>query len=189
MAEAAVAARRRALGHEDLLRLVCGIGVAREAWSPFVHHDPAVHQAVCLHKETALELWLVCWLDGQSTGVHRHEGRSGCVYVADGCLLEDVFEEGPANRAFTRSYRRRKNTAFCFTASRAHMMRPMGLARDLVARVRAHAARADIGTAVDEELDGCAGAGGRRRSSRRSRWAPFATPRFAMPAPASIPAR
>ena len=48
--EAAVAARRRALGHEDLLRLVCGIGVAREAWSPFVHHDPAAHQAVCLHK-------------------------------------------------------------------------------------------------------------------------------------------
>jgi DNA-binding HxlR family transcriptional regulator len=142
------------LGHEDLLRLVCGIGAAREAWSPFVHHDPAVHQAVCLHKETALELWLVCWLDGQSTGVHRHEGRSGCVYVADGCLLEDVFEEGPANRAFTRSYRRRKNTAFCFTASRAHIMRSDGPRPAISLHAYAPTpARADLGTAVDEELE------------------------------------
>lgn len=114
------------LGEEDLLRLVCGIGVAREAWSPFVHHERAAHRAVCLHTQSAVELWLVCWLDGQSTGVHRHEGKTGCVYVADGCLLEDVFEDGPASRATTRSYLRRKNTAFCFTARRAHTMRSVG---------------------------------------------------------------
>ena len=136
------------LGQEDLLRLVCGLGVAREAWSPFVHHDPAVHQAVCLHKESALELWLVCWLDGQSTGVHRHEGRSGCVYVAEGCLLEEVFEDGPANRAFTRSYRRRTGVLLHGQPG-AHDAPRWAPPRDLTARVRALARTRELkGTAA-----------------------------------------
>ena len=52
----------------------CAVGLDRDVWSPFVHHDPDAHQAICLHSQPALEIWLICWLAGQSMGIHRHVG-------------------------------------------------------------------------------------------------------------------
>ena len=113
-------------GLEDLLRLTCAVGLDRDVWSPFVHHDPDAHQAICLHSQPALEIWLICWLAGQSLGIHRHGSGAGCVYVADGCLLEDVLPAGQARGRAGRTYRRGANTAFCFTAGRAHVVRHDG---------------------------------------------------------------
>ena len=115
-----------AFGPEELLRLTCELGLARDVWSGLVHHDPARPRAICLHAQRELELWLVCWLDGQSTGILPDDGTTGCVFVADGCLLEDVFQRQSVSPEHARTYRRPANTAFCFTAGRAHAIRHDG---------------------------------------------------------------
>ena len=44
-----------------------------------------------LHRRDALDVWLLCWLDTQETGLHDHDRSAGAFYVCEGALAEDVL--------------------------------------------------------------------------------------------------
>ena len=44
-----------------------------------------------LYRDPNLDIWLICWIDGQSTGYHDHDRSSGAVCVCEGTLYEDWF--------------------------------------------------------------------------------------------------
>ena len=44
-----------------------------------------------LHRREQLDVWLLCWLDVQETGLHDHDRSAGALYVCEGTLVEDVL--------------------------------------------------------------------------------------------------
>ena len=106
------------LGEEDLLRLVCGIGVAREAWSPFVHHERAAHRAVCLHTQSAVE----SGLSAGSTANRRAFTATRARPVA--CMSPTAACSKMCSRIYRRAARLRAAT--CAARTRHSASRPAG---------------------------------------------------------------
>ncbi len=59
--------------------------------APHVRHDAEARFYQQLYRDPNLDVWLICWVDGQSTGYHDHDRSSGAVCVSEGILLEDWF--------------------------------------------------------------------------------------------------
>jgi predicted metal-dependent enzyme (double-stranded beta helix superfamily) len=60
-------------------------------WRPYAVHDKTARFFQQLYRDPNLDIWLICWLDGQSTGYHDHDRSSGAVSVCEGTLYEDWF--------------------------------------------------------------------------------------------------
>ena len=60
-------------------------------WRPYVRHDHDARFYQQLYRDPNLDVWLICWVDGQSTGYHDHDRSSGAVCVCEGTLFEDWF--------------------------------------------------------------------------------------------------
>jgi hypothetical protein len=60
-------------------------------WRPFARHDSEVRFYQQLYRDPNVDVWLICWLQGQSTGYHDHDRSSGAVCVCEGTLHEDWF--------------------------------------------------------------------------------------------------
>lgn len=54
--------------------------------------DPERYARIRLHRDAAWELLLLCWLPGQASTVHDHEGSSGAVRLLAGNLVETRFD-------------------------------------------------------------------------------------------------
>jgi hypothetical protein len=70
-------------------------------WSKSVRFDLYERVYVRLHRDDAVEVWLICWDIGQDTLLHDHGGSVGAFAVARGSLLEDfgaVHRTGLATR-------------------------------------------------------------------------------------------
>ena len=76
--------------------LAAELVVADHLWRPSVRHDADARFYQQLYRDPNIDVWLICWVEGQSTGYHDHDRSSGAVCVADGVLHEDWFrvEEG-----------------------------------------------------------------------------------------------
>jgi hypothetical protein len=83
--------RGRDLTPTELERLVVSIGRQPELWRPFAYHDPQERFFTRLHLDRHVEIWLLCWTNGQKTDVHDHGASAGAFYVCEGRLLEDRF--------------------------------------------------------------------------------------------------
>lgn len=81
----------RDLDREQLAELAAEIGRTEELWRPYERHDDEARFYQQLYRDPNLDVWLICWVDGQSTGYHDHDRSSGAVYVCAGSLLEDWF--------------------------------------------------------------------------------------------------
>jgi predicted metal-dependent enzyme (double-stranded beta helix superfamily) len=60
-------------------------------WRPFARHDTEMRFYQQLYRDPNLDIWLICWVAGQSTGYHDHDRSSGAVCVCEGVLHEDWF--------------------------------------------------------------------------------------------------
>ena len=80
----------RDLTPDELRLLAERIGREPALWRPQVRHDPHERYSVLLHRREQLDVWLLCWLEVQETGLHDHDRSAGALYVCDGTLVEDV---------------------------------------------------------------------------------------------------
>src|SRR5207237_6840313 len=98
---------------DQLAGVTAGFVFRPELWRPLVHHDPTRRWFERLLLTSAVEVWLIGWAPGQATSVHDHGGASGGLTVAEGELVEEVFErtgpgdgQGPPHRAVLPTGRR-----------------------------------------------------------------------------------
>jgi predicted metal-dependent enzyme (double-stranded beta helix superfamily) len=85
----------RDLTEAELVALVTSLAAAPELWRPHVRHDPAHRTFHQLVDEPNVTAWLICWMPGQDTGFHDHDGSAGVVAVLDGEVREDRLALGP----------------------------------------------------------------------------------------------
>ena len=79
------------LDRPTLSGLVAELAEADSLWRAFVRHDHEARFYQQLYRDPNLDIWLICWVDGQSTGYHDHDRSCGAVQVCEGTLLEDWF--------------------------------------------------------------------------------------------------
>ena len=99
---------------------------ADRLWSSYVRHDDESRFYQQLYRDPNVDVWLICWVDGQSTGYHDHDRSSGAVCIADGVLNEDWFrvEEDGWVREHTTVHE--SGGRFDFDASDIHGVRHPG---------------------------------------------------------------
>jgi predicted metal-dependent enzyme (double-stranded beta helix superfamily) len=67
----------------------------RETWEHLVHHDPSGARTYAqLVLDEHVEVWLICWNDGNDTGFHDHDASHGAVGVAAGEVREETLVLG-----------------------------------------------------------------------------------------------
>jgi len=110
------------LGTAQLEAVVRRLAGDPSGWRHLVQHDPSQRRYVELHRDEALAVWLICWMDDQDTGFHDHDLSAGAVAVVDGAVAEDrlVLGGAPETRMFTAG------AAFSFTAADIHRVRHAG---------------------------------------------------------------
>jgi predicted metal-dependent enzyme (double-stranded beta helix superfamily) len=131
MNEIAVWLRARAPADTDLDRpalngLVCELAQAEPLWRPFVQHDPGQRFYRQLYRDPNLDVWLICWMDGQSTGYHDHDRSAGAVCVCEGTLYEDWFRVEEDGWVRERTTEHAVGGSFDFDASDIHGVRHPG---------------------------------------------------------------
>jgi predicted metal-dependent enzyme (double-stranded beta helix superfamily) len=57
-------------------------------WSEDVRFTDGVRHYACVHRDSHVDVWLLCWTPGDDTGWHDHDVSSGAVAVVQGCLVE-----------------------------------------------------------------------------------------------------
>ena len=83
---------RGTLTAAQLAEVTAGFVFRPDLWRPLACHDPAQRWFERLLLTSTLEVWLIGWAPGQGTTVHDHGGSSGGMTVAEGTLVEQVFE-------------------------------------------------------------------------------------------------
>lgn len=79
------------LDRPAMARLVADVVAAERFWRPSVRHDHEMRFYRQLYRDPNVDVWLICWVEGQSTGYHDHDRSSGAVQVCEGTLFEDWF--------------------------------------------------------------------------------------------------
>jgi predicted metal-dependent enzyme (double-stranded beta helix superfamily) len=61
----------------------------RKRWEHLVRHDRSDRVCELLDVSDSVELWLVCWADGQDTGFHDHDHSAAEIAVVSGAIREE----------------------------------------------------------------------------------------------------
>jgi hypothetical protein len=92
-----------------------------DLWRDHVEHHADRRHYVQLHRDDAMDVWLICWNDEQETGFHDHDISSGAFHVLDGEIAEDLLAlDGPVSRLFERG------ATASFDASHVHRLQHTG---------------------------------------------------------------
>jgi len=116
----------RDLDRPTLLRLVGELGEAEPLWRSFVRHDVETRFYQQLYRDPNLDIWLICWANGQSTGYHDHDRSCGAVQVCEGTLLEDWFRVEEDGWVRERTTEHAPGGRFDFDAADIHGVRHPG---------------------------------------------------------------
>lgn len=60
--------------------------VDRGSLARYVHHRPDMYTRNLIYRDPVLELMAVCWMPGQRTVIHTHNGQLGWMAVTEGAL-------------------------------------------------------------------------------------------------------
>ena len=90
---------QRLLTPSQLAAEVRRLTSAPAEWVARVRLDPEGRWYEQIRVDDALELWLISWLPGQSTGFHDHGGANGAFGVVWGQLDEQVVRGAAASAA------------------------------------------------------------------------------------------
>ena len=83
---------------DDLVQVVCGIAADEALWRPRVRFRSDTRWWTRLHGDDALDVWLLTWLEDQSTDLHDHGASAAAFMVIEGKLSE-VRVAGLAERS------------------------------------------------------------------------------------------
>ena len=91
------------LSPDDLQDVVRDLAARPESWEHLVRHDEGERVFQLLHRDDALEVWLICWMPGHDTGFHDHDDAKAAITVAQGRVRELRLAIGsePIDRAFS----------------------------------------------------------------------------------------
>lgn len=78
----------RNLDRAELQALVDELAVDPERWREHVDFPDRQRHYVSLHRDEYVDIWLLCWQQGDDTGWHDHDISSGAVRVVRGSLRE-----------------------------------------------------------------------------------------------------
>jgi predicted metal-dependent enzyme (double-stranded beta helix superfamily) len=79
------------LDRPAMSQLAAELVATEHLWREHVRHDADARFYQQLYRDPNLDVWLICWVDGQSTGYHDHDRSSGAVCVSVGDLHADWF--------------------------------------------------------------------------------------------------
>jgi predicted metal-dependent enzyme (double-stranded beta helix superfamily) len=84
----------------ELARTAADLALRPHLWLSHVVPDP---DRRCFHRlvdEPHMTVWIICWMPGQDTGFHDHDGAAGAVAVASGSVCEERlrFAAAPTRR-------------------------------------------------------------------------------------------
>jgi hypothetical protein len=102
----------------ELRDLADTIAARPELWGPHVAYDDDHRHYVSLHRDSHVDVWVLCWTPVNDTGWHDHDISSGAVAVVEGCVTEH-------NLAIERSSIRTDVPAgrsYCFGPDHIHRM-------------------------------------------------------------------
>ncbi len=86
------------LSRRELLGLVRAIAADPTAWRQHVDFSDDQRHYVQLHRDTHVDVWVLCWTPGNDTGWHDHDISAGAVAVTEGCLTEHKLAVGSVGR-------------------------------------------------------------------------------------------
>ena len=91
--------KQRLLTPQELAAEVRRLTAVPAEWVARVRLDPEGRWYEQIRVDDCLELWLISWLPGQSTGFHDHGGANGAFGVVWGQLDEHVIARGASSAA------------------------------------------------------------------------------------------
>ncbi|WP_078624423.1 cysteine dioxygenase [Streptomyces monomycini] len=108
----------RNLGKRELRTLVDRLAAAPGLWRGEVAFSDAERHYASLHRDTYVDVWLLCWTRQNDTGWHDHDLSSGAVRVVQGVLTESNPRIGGAHLAAPV----RAGASFCFGPDHIHRL-------------------------------------------------------------------
>jgi hypothetical protein len=108
----------RDLEKHELLELASSIAADREQWRDQVAYSDESRHYVELHRDTHVDVWMLCWTPRNDTGWHDHDISSGAVAVAQGCLTEHNLAVGGRNLQTDVP----AGTVYCFGPDHIHRL-------------------------------------------------------------------
>ncbi|HEX4189645.1 MAG TPA: cysteine dioxygenase family protein [Marmoricola sp.] len=78
----------RDLTRDELEALVSSLAADRESWEHLIAFDSEDRVYVSLHRDSHVDVWLLCWTPENDTGWHDHDVSAGAVAVVQGELVE-----------------------------------------------------------------------------------------------------
>ena len=78
----------RDLDQHELLELASSIAADPSRWQQHVAFSDSDRHYVSLHRDTHVDIWVLCWTPANDTGWHDHDISSGAVAVTQGRLVE-----------------------------------------------------------------------------------------------------
>jgi Cysteine dioxygenase type I len=78
----------RNLEREELQALVDDLASDPTRWREYVAFSDEQRHYVSLHRDEYVDVWLLCWKQGDDTGWHDHDISSGAVRVVHGAVKE-----------------------------------------------------------------------------------------------------
>ena len=81
----------RDLTQPELEALVADIAADPDSWRDLVAFDSEERVYVSLHRDSHVDVWLLCWTPENDTGWHDHDVSAGAVAVVEGELVESAL--------------------------------------------------------------------------------------------------
>ena len=86
--------RGRLLSQDELGGVASSVAAHSHLWESLVRHDADQRVFEELLTDEHLSVWLICWMEGQDTGFHDHDGSAGSVSLVRGRLREERLRIG-----------------------------------------------------------------------------------------------
>jgi len=108
----------RDLEQTELLELASSIAAEPAVLQQHIAFSDDQRHYVSLHRDTHVDVWLLCWTPQNDTGWHDHDISSGAVAVVAGELVENNLAVGAAGV----ETRVAQGNAFCFGPDHIHRL-------------------------------------------------------------------
>lgn len=90
---------------EDLDRWLSKVRVTDEDVRPYRFFKPGTYARHRVLRNEFIEMLVLCWLPGQRTPIHDHNGSYGAVRVCEGVMWETTFALNDARELYYRAAR------------------------------------------------------------------------------------
>jgi hypothetical protein len=76
------------LSAAELEQVACGIRDQPDLWQPLLVIDAHRRRYRLLYEDERTDIWVLCWMPGQSTGFHDHDISDVGIAIAQGMVVE-----------------------------------------------------------------------------------------------------